>query len=240
MEKKNLKAIIVALIVLVVGIILIPADLYKFETASKLWVSIGCSLIASALVILMNELLVNRIKINPIEEWKLLKIYSTRAEKNADSDPKLDKAKYCVDAVAFGLFSFRSKYTKKVEKCLKKGVHFRIMTMNPSSPYATQRDSEENAVSGNTAKSIQDLINWAVKLNAKYKNGKIEIKGYQCMTLDFYWRVDDVVYTGPYWYGYKSSDTITYSFLKGGKGYSLYSDYFDKLWNDSTLNVKLV
>jgi len=240
MEKMNLKAIIVALVVLVVGILLIPADLYKFETTSKLWVSIGCSLIASALVILMTEILVNRVKINPLEEWKLVKIYLTRSEKNADSDPKLDKAKYNVDAIAFGLSSFRSKYSKKVEKCLKKGVNFRIITMDPNGAYANQRDSEEKTVSGSTAKSINDLIEWAKKLNEKNLKGKIEIKGYSCMTLDFYWRVDDVIYTGPYWYGYKSGDTITYSFSKGGKGFNLYSDYFDSLWKDNSLNKSLV
>ena len=86
MDKLNQKAIIVALLILVAGILLIPADIYWFKTESHLWISIGCSLIASASVILMTELLVNRVKADPLEKWNLCKIYSTRAEKNADSD----------------------------------------------------------------------------------------------------------------------------------------------------------
>ena len=240
MDKLNQKAIIVALLILVAGILLIPADIYWFKTESHLWISIGCSLIASASVILMTELLVNRVKADPLEKWNLCKIYSTRAEKNADSDPKLDKAREQLDAVAFGLSSFRAKYGNKVEKILKKGVNVRILTMNQNGTFVNQRDLEESSVSGNTKKSIDDLVDWAKKLNNKSKKGKIAIKGYNCMTLDFYWRVDDVIYVGPYWYGYKSSDTITYSFSKGGKGFNLYSEYFEKLWNDVSLNVDLV
>ena len=55
------------------------------------------------------------------------------------------------------------------------------------------------------------------------------------MTLDYYWRVDNELYVGPYWYGYKSSDTITYKFISGGRGFQHYSEYFDKLWDDEHL-----
>ena len=55
------------------------------------------------------------------------------------------------------------------------------------------------------------------------------------MTLDFYWRTDNVIYIGPYWNGYESQQTITYKFLKGGKGFKMYSDYFEKLWENDTL-----
>ena len=59
------------------------------------------------------------------------------------------------------------------------------------------------------------------------------------MTLDYYWRVDDELYIGPYWYGYKSGDTITFKFLSGGKGFQHYSNYFESLWNNPNLAVPL-
>lgn len=239
MEKFNLKSIIVALIILIIGILLIPIDIYCLKTDSKLWISIGCSLIASSLVIILTELLVERKKSNPLDKWNISKIYSTRAEKNADSDPNLDKAHYCVDIVAFGLSSFRSKYSKKVETCLRKGVNFRILTMNPGSQYVSAREREEKEVEGNTKKSINDLIVWADNFNAKGFKGKIIVKGYNCMTLDFYWRVDNTLYIGPYWYGYKSVDTITYCYLKGGKGFSQYTEYFNSLWEDKEITTFL-
>ena len=54
------------------------------------------------------------------------------------------------------------------------------------------------------------------------------------MTLDFYWRMDDELYVGPYLLNIESQQTITYKHLKGDKGFKLYSDYFESLWNNST------
>lgn len=228
MWKINLKSIIVALLITVVGIVLVLIN-------NNACVSIGCSLIASAVLSILTALIVDVKKVDPLEEWKISKIYSTRSEKNADSDPNLDKAKYCVDAVAFGLSSFRSKYSKKVEQALRKGVNFRIITMDPESDFIHSRENEEGEIEGNIQKSINDLVKWANGLNEKSSKGKIIIRAYKCMTLDFYWRVDDTLYIGPYWYGYKSSDTITYCFKEGGKAFTQYSDYFDSLWENNEI-----
>jgi len=59
------------------------------------------------------------------------------------------------------------------------------------------------------------------------------------MTLDFYWRVDDELYVGPYWYHVGSQQTITYKFTSGKKGFKLYEKYFEDLWNDEENNIKL-
>ena len=149
--KFNPMAVIAGLIFFLVGLFLAFMD----------------ALVASAVVALVTAFLVDRRKENPLEEWKITKIYSTRAEKNADSDPELDKARYQVDAVAFGLGNFRSKYGNKVESCLKRGVNFRILTMNPESEFVAQRESEENTAPNQIKKSIEDLLAWADKLNAK-------------------------------------------------------------------------
>lgn len=119
---------------------------------------------------------------------------------------------------------------------MRKGVNFRLLVMNPESDFMKAREKEE----GNEIKnSINDLVNWANQLNLKSKKGKIIVKGYDAMTLDFYWRVDDDIYIGPYWYGYKSSDTVTYKFNSRGKGFRLYTDYFESLWENQELSVPL-
>ena len=179
------------------------------------------------------------IKYSPLDEWKIEKIYSTRAEKNADSDPELTKAKYQIDAVAFGLKSFRTKQEKKVEACLRKGVNFRIITMNPNSEYISAREKEENETEGQIKKTIEDLVSWANRFNSKGLKGKIIVKGYNCMTMDFYWRVDDELYVGPYQYGISSQQTITYKFISGGKGFTQYTEYFEQLWDNVALMFPL-
>ena len=98
MKLKNWMSLLVASVVVLVGVLLCINDLYWQKTDSKIWISVGCSLIASGLVIILTTLLVDKEKQNPLEEWKIDKIYMTRAEKNADSDPKLDNAKKILDA----------------------------------------------------------------------------------------------------------------------------------------------
>lgn len=232
---KKLLTIIVALIALVVGVFLALMDAFVWKTPSSIVLNIGCSLIASSLVILLTELLVNREKKNSLDAWGIKRIYITRTERNRENDPDLDKTQYRIDAIVFGLSSFRTQYSNKIEACLRNGVSIRILTMHPESKFLAIRENEENAAEGHIKQTIEDMITWADSLNNKKYKGNIIVKGYTCMTLDFYWRVDDTVYIGPYWYGYQSGDTITYSFSKGGKGFQHYSDYFEKLWDDEEI-----
>lgn len=237
MKKYNTKAIIVALLVLLAGFALTVFDIFWFKTVSNVWISIGCSLVASALVILLNTFLVDATIYNPLDDWKLRRIATTRAEINSECAERLRRAKYQVDIVAFGLQSFRNKQSSLIEGYLKKGVNFRILTMDPKSDFVLQREREEDDT--NIKNSIEKLVEWADKLNTKQYKGRVIVKGYSCMTLDFYWRVDNTIYVGPYWVGYDSQQTVTYAFDKGGDGFKLYSDYFEKLWNDNEISSYL-
>lgn len=102
-ERNDLKSIIAGLVIIIGGVVAILIDLFWLKTDRSIWISIGCSLLASGIVILAQVLLIEDRKENPLEKWGLEKIYETRAEKNQESDPELDKAKVQIDAVAFGL-----------------------------------------------------------------------------------------------------------------------------------------
>lgn len=234
-ETYNWKSLFAGLFIILFGIGLSVGSAYIVEPWDNIFLSVGCSLIASGLVILMHDFFIERKTISELNDWKLTKIYNTRAEKNADSDPQLDKARYVVDAIAFGLKSFRTKQTKRVEACLRRGVNFRIITMNPNSQFVRQREFEENETEGQIKHTIEDLVIWANKLNTKNFKGRVLVKGYDTMTLDFYWRVDDVIYIGPYWYDVSSQQTITYKFEREGKGFTTYSEYFESLWENESL-----
>lgn len=241
MDRFNWKSIVAGFIVLITGILLILFDIFCVHTLIHLWVSIGCSLIASGLVILLNGFFVDRQKYSPLDEWGIRNIYNTRSLMNQDCDIRLSKAKYQVDVIGFGLKSYRLELEGMTKDLLRRGVNFRIITMDPYSPFVAQREIEEKDSPGQIKSAILDLIQWAEKLNRESKNGKIEIKGYRCMTLDFYWRVDDDIYLGPYWYGYTSQQTISYKFSGDDKkGFRYYTEYFNKLWDDSKLMTTLV
>lgn len=236
-EKYNLKAIIVALIVAIVGIVVV-----FWLQNNTVWASIGSSLIASGFVILLQTLLVDKIRVNELDKWGLERIYYTRSEQNTDTDPQLRKAKYKLDAVVFGLKSFRDKHGHLVEECMKRGVQIRIITMDPDGPFIHQREKEEKVSPDSIKQTIEQLVEWADRLNAQHRKGSIVIKGYNCMTLDFYWRVDDSICIGPYWYGTDSQQTITYKFRDddvNGLGFKQYEEHFEKLWNEAELTREL-
>ena len=238
-ETYNWKSLFAGVAVFAVGLILSIVSTLFSGAWNTAFISVGCSLIASGLVIVCHDFFVEKKTVSMLDEWNITKIFATRAEKNAESDPELTKTKYRIDAVAFGLGSFRGKHTPKVEACLRNGVNIRIITMNPESPYTEVRDMEEGKAQGQTRHSIEKLVEWADKLNASSRKGKIVIKGYSCMTLDFYWRVDNVLYIGPYWYGVDSQQTITYKFVDGGKGFTQYTDYFETLWDSDSIMTTL-
>lgn len=177
-------------------------------------------------------------KMELIENWGLEKIFRTRAEKNSESDPKLEKCKVRqLDGIAFGLSSFRSNREKDVLSSMKKGMNVRLSTMNPDSEFVKQREIEEKVQSGSIANSIRNLVEWANRLNAQSTKGKIQIKYYNAMTLDFYWRMDDELYIGPYLYNIISQQTLTYKFVNGGRGFDIYTNYFETLWKNENLCV---
>lgn len=244
MKKYNNKSIITGLLTIIAGGVLVYFGRFQWISEQSLLIGIGCSLLASGLVILLQALLVEVKTFSYAEDWGLTKIYNTRAEMNADTDGQLINTKETIDIVAFGLKSFRDRYNRDVQSIVNRGVNIRILSMNPSddNSFLNQREKEEHETIGQIRNSIQDLVIWADEINRQAKSkrsGSITIKGYKCMTLDFYWRADDVLYVGPYWYGRGSQQTITYKFVKGKKGFELYSGYFDELWEDSNNTVLL-
>lgn len=174
---------------------------------------------------------------NVINEWGMERVFKTRAEKNSESDVMLENHNISqLDGIAFGLRSFRNTREKDVLDCMRNGMNVRLLVMNPNSDFVEQRAIEENSMPDRIASSIFDLLEWVKKMNAKSEAGKIQIKLYDAMTLDFYWRIDDCIYIGPYWYGVDSQQTITYKFKKGGRGFATYENHFDELWNNEKLS----
>lgn len=182
----------------------------------------------------IDEKFVNKIK--HFDNWGVEKIFRTRAEKNAESDPMLESHDVKIlDGIAFGLRSFRNNREYDVLQCLQNGMKMRLLTIHPDSIFVKQRALEENVPDDSIRNSILDLVMWGNKLNRKSNNGKIEIKYYNTMTLDFYWRIDDILYVGPYMYNIISQQTMTVKFSSAGKGFNLFSHYFDDLWNNDRL-----
>ena len=240
-EISNYKQFWISIALILVGIIIILLDVFCFKTNSLFLASLGISFIASSIITIVNLALIEKTPKNPVDDWKITNIYLNRQEKDFEDNNNIARAKGKIDIIAFGLSSFRDKHKKGIEKFLTKSDNIiRILTMHPESPHLCERDNEENESVGHTQKTINDLIDMANIYNkdSQYK-GKIIIKGYKCMTLDFYWKMGNKIYIGPYWYKKDSQNTITYKFEQGGRGFRVYSEYFEDLWNDDMLSEYL-
>lgn len=188
-----------------------------------------------------NIFLENLLEYNATTEtnWGLKNIYFSRSEAHVDYK-KEGFAKNSCDIIAFGLKNFRQNVTKLVEKSAKKGLKIRILTLQPDSLYVKQREIEENMVGG-IKNSIIELLRWAEKLKASLpedmkKEDVIQIKLYDSLPLDFYCKMDNKLYIGPYLAGKESRDLITYEFEKG-EVWNFYSSYFESLWNNEVNGI---
>lgn len=167
--------------------------------------------------------------------WGLKEIFETRQKMNIRLNEIWDNLSDNLDIIAFGLKSFRDAQSDSIKEKVKDGLKIRILTINPFSSFVKQRERDENEMTGSIKKTILDLEKWMTTLKGISNNKEnIQLKFYNSLPIDFYWRQDDKLYTGPYLYGIGSQQTITFEYQKGTKGYQFYHNYFENLWNNDT------
>lgn len=223
-------------ITILVSVILIATSLFytpEYTDWKNIQISVGCSILASNIIMFLTSeyMLRSQRRAEIIDRWGVEAIYGTRSEMNASTNISLSKCKDTVEIVAFGLKAFREMKSDEMEKLLGKGVKIKILTLNPDSKILDLVDEREDLVVGSTRKSIESLASWVAELKGKSNCYDIEIRFYDALPLDFYFKVDDRIYVGPYLKNLSSQQTISYEFSRG-EGYSYWSKYFAKLWED--------
>ncbi|MGL5130098.1 MAG: hypothetical protein ACRC7D_18610 [Aeromonas popoffii] len=233
-ERWSTKTITSITILVSVGLIatslLYPAEYVDWK---NIQISVACSILASNIIMFLTSeyMLRSQRRAEIIDRWGVEAIYRTRSEMNIATNISLSKCKDTVEIVAFGLKSFRETKSDEIEKTLGKGVSIKILTIHPDSKILDLVDEREDLVAGSTRKSIESLISWVAALKDKSQNHDIEIRFYDALPLDFYFKVDERIYVGPYLKGLSSQQTISYEFSRG-EGYAYWSKYFSKLWED--------
>lgn len=233
-ERWSTKAITTITLLVSLGLI---ATSFIYPTQYADWkniqISVACSILASNIIMFLTSeyMLRSQRRAEIIDRWGVEAIYRTRAEMNTSTNISLSKCKDTVEIVAFGLKSFRETKSDEVEKLLGKGVSIKILTIDSDSKILDFVDEREELIAGSTKKAIESLTSWVTALKDKSKNHDIEIRFYDALPLDFYFKVDERIYVGPYLKGISSQQTISYEFSRG-EGYSYWSRYFSKLWED--------
>lgn len=195
---------------------------------------LGGSVLASGIVGLISALY--------IHEYEAVKTVSTdvgfnsmcltRNDMNKSIAENMTRARHYLDYTAFGLTSLREQNESGVIHCLEQGVTIRIITVDPYHPILEDADRFEGKRADRTAESICDLCLWVEKLNAADYPGKIEIRYSPFAPREFYCRVDDSIFIGPYRFEKSSQQVITFKYQRPGDAFQDYSEYFEAIWKD--------
>ncbi|MGB4313138.1 MAG: hypothetical protein WBJ17_09455 [Natronincolaceae bacterium] len=237
---ENLNAELVNIIIALLGIILvIIALIVKTNTFwGQVCISTGTSFLASSIVVFISsKYLFKQSKIKEIiEEWGLVGIYETRQNMNPYCNLNLEKNKKQLDIIAFGLKGFRHSKGDLVKDKITGGMKLRIITIYPESEFLTERERAEGCIEGEIKNTINQLIEWVELLKKnQLEENQVQIHCDDTLPFDFYFKLDNSVYVGPYLYGMDSQQTISYEFKCNSKGYHYYSNYFEKVWNNNKL-----
>jgi hypothetical protein len=222
-------------VVFCVGLVTVLASPWcgQWPDLKSTLLSVGCSLMAAAIVTyLSSRYLARRSRIREImDHWGLEAIYETRQKMNASSDEAWPKAVSHLDAMGWGFRSFRDAKGSDLEAKIAAGMKVRFLVPHPDSETVAQREKEEDVKAGSIASEIRKLDAWVAALNEQ-EPGSAEVRHYNGHPQDFYFRLDDVVFVGPYLYGKTSQQTISYEFRGPSHGFAHYRGYFERLWND--------
>lgn len=175
-----------------------------------------------------------------VDKLGLKNIYTLRSEAH-DNYAEIGFAKKTCDIIAFGLHNLRTNIGDMVEKSVKKGLKIRILTMQPDSALVKLRESQEG-VDGNIRNTILELLIWINELKKSVPkdmvaDDMIQVKFYDSLPLEFYCKIDEKIYVGPYMAGKQSGDIITYEYGVGSIR-DMYINYFNNLWNGHVKGIK--
>jgi hypothetical protein len=233
---EHLNAGLLNLVLFLLGsvMVMIAILLHVSSAAGAILISIGTSLVASAVVAYLSARYIERSRHTQdiIETWGLIGIFHTRSAMNARADITLEDLDHQLDLMGYGFTAFRQARGATVEEKVRKGLRVRILTVNPHSRCVLEREDSEGELRGATTKTIHDLEKWVEKLKSIAKNSQdVQIK-FCDLAIQSYYRQDDFIYTGPYLHGKASQQTISFEYKVGSLGYKYWADHFEDLWND--------
>lgn len=224
-------------VVLLLGVLSTGAGVYvaTHPDWKTVWLSVGCSLIASSIVSWLTARYLTRAERvrEVIRDWGLVAIFRTRQEMNRAADRACLDLAHRLDILAWGLKSFRESKDHEVRAQLARGLHLRILAPHPDSPMIAQREQEEREVPGQIRNTLLQLEDWVNTLKEVAPTpAAVQLRWYRGLPQDFYFRADDQLFIGPYLYGLSSQQTISYQFAAPSHGFDYYTRYFDRLWDD--------
>jgi hypothetical protein len=223
--------ILICTIILLSGFVLI-----LLPGKGIVYISIGTSLIAGGIISFLIFLYQN---IQETEQEKFDNIFtagldSVYPKRDLDRyDELIKKLSYCIDVTGYSLRGFFESFRDIVIEKLKRDsrIKVRILVVDPDSVFSKEREKIEGHPEGTFKDSVQTVKSYF----SKYSNN-IEIRKINFQLPCMIFRIDNVMFIGPYLFQRPSKSTVTFELNRNGWLFEMFEKEFDNLWSNS-LNV---
>ncbi|MDR1468018.1 MAG: hypothetical protein LBT00_01850 [Spirochaetaceae bacterium] len=218
--KKSKVDELVHLVLLLAGGVSLLGSYFLPPGLKEILSGLGTALLASAIVGFLTKRYVTERKPDLRKEWGLINIYRKRTDKDEEMNNRIKTTAEKVDGIVQGgLFALRNNQDVKLKERLERGLIMRLLI--PKEPHDSRLEDAN--------KGLRD---WYHSLTKNQKR-QVTIREYDGIPQEMYFRVDDLLAVGPYHTWIDGPRTVTYLFDAISTGGKIYTNHFDKLWEDS-------
>lgn len=224
------------IIVILIGILIM-----KYAVVSTILLSIGTSMLATAIVTKINSsyMLKTLQMENLLTTWQLHNIYETKSEMNIlDANEALSQCHACIDIIAEGLSNYRAvKENILKEKILHHNVTVRIISCDSEKMLKLRFQDETGNPAGDDSavQHVIDLEEWVRALRDELGSDKdrLQIRYHSSYPGLSYLKIDSMLFVSANLWKKPSQQSFALNFNTEGKGGKYFVDYFQSLWDSS-------
>lgn len=170
----------------------------------------------------------NEDRLKVLDRAGVQRVYPSRRE--IDYATVMKKAHRQVDVVGYSLRAFTDAHAEVVAAKAEEGVSARILVVDPQSEAAREQEASEGYDAGTLASGVQRVVKRFGGLKPA-----VEVRQIRHAVPEMIFRIDDVMWVGPYFSTRSSATTLTWELDdRDGWLFRQYAEEFDALWENAT------
>ena len=237
LKDKTKIIILINIIIIFLGIIF---TVYGYFKDDQIVINIGAGLVTSGIVAIFYLIYPHLDIENDYLRFRKMGLIDVYQRRNLSQEylELLDKAEKQIDVLGLGLDHFREDNGEIVKAKALEGIQIRLLAIKPESQVSSIRSYQENDLRGEKIEIpleklksyVRDVNETIVKLN---EGNKIQLKFYNAVPSTMIFRIDNIMFIGPYLHKISSRSTITYKIESDTEIFKQYEKHFNDLWNDT-------
>ena len=215
--------------------IILGAVFQENMLAMTILISVGASLLATAIVFFLNIRYQERdddLK-NLMERWGLSGLYRTKAEMNQEANAALAACRNHVDIMGEGLSNYRAAQGEVLLEKLRDDARIRIVSCDSDRELRQRAKDESSSGMEETEDApakVRDLAQWAERVKREIPGADLTVRYHGTYPGFSYLKIDGECFVSPNLWFRQSQQSFAISFTEGGEGERYFSQYFEKVW----------